>query len=98
MDFRIRRAAWPEFSGRATLAAARSLSRWVLREGCPVLSLHFSFGLAPHIEQRTDNICRNVSFPGFTSTLFNIANLPDGQSCSLGFQLAPKRESPRGWS
>ncbi len=96
IDFRIRTTAWPGLSGRATLAAARSRSRWVLVEGCPVLSVHFAFGLAPHIGQRTDNMCRNVRFSGFTPILFNIANLTDGQSCSWNFNWPPKRESP--WS
>ncbi len=41
-----------------------------------MLSLHFSFGFAPHIEHRTDNVCRNVGFSGFTSILFNIAESP----------------------
>src|SRR6266852_4783789 len=85
IDFRIRTTAWPGLSGRATLAAERSRSRWVLVEGCPVLSVHFAFGLAPHIGQRTDNMCRNVRFSGFTPILFNIANLTDGQSCSWNF-------------
>jgi len=78
---RIRRAVWPKFSGRATLAAARR-ARWVLADGCPVLRVHFSFGFARHVGQRTDNICRNVRSSGFTRTLFNIAHLRDGQSCS----------------
>lgn len=51
-----------------------------------MLSVHFCFGLAPHMGQRTDNICPNVSFPGCTAILFNIANLKDGQSCSARFQ------------
>src|ERR1700690_3904943 len=68
--FRIRRVDWPELSGRETLAAASSRLRCVLLDGCPVLSVHFSFGLAPHMGQRTDNICPNVSFSGFTPILF----------------------------
>src|SRR4051812_7769370 len=60
-----RRAVRPEPSGRETLAAANSRSVCVFWEGCPVLSLHLSFGLAPHIGQRTDNICPKVRFPGF---------------------------------
>jgi hypothetical protein len=80
---RTRRTAWPEVSGRETLAAAISRSRCVLVDGCPVLSVHFCFGLAPHMGQRTDNICPNVSLPGFTPTLFNIANWRDGQSSSM---------------
>jgi hypothetical protein len=43
---------------RETLAAAKSLLRWVLVDRCPVLNVHFSFGLAPHMGQRTDKICR----------------------------------------
>ena len=42
-------------------------------DGCPVLSVHLCFGLAPHMGQRTDKICPSVSFPGFTAPLFNIA-------------------------
>jgi len=64
----ILKTAWPELSGRAYLAAARSRSRWVLAEGCPVLALHCSFGFAPHIGQPTDSICFNLSFSGFTAT------------------------------
>lgn len=86
-DFRIRRAAWPQFSGRETLAAAISRSRCVLLDGCPVLSVHRSFGLALHIGQRTDNMCPNVSFSAFTLILFSIAILRHGQSCSLGLHL-----------
>ena len=52
--------------------------RCVLLDGCPVLSVHFSFGLAPHMGQRTDNICPNVSFSGFTPILFNIGKGRDG--------------------
>jgi hypothetical protein len=80
-DFRIRRADSPEFSGRETLAAASSRLRCVLADGCPVLKVHFSFGLAPHMGQRTDNIWSSVSFSGFTAILFNIANRRDVRSC-----------------
>jgi hypothetical protein len=73
--FRIRKTASPELSGRAYLAAARSRSRWVLAEGCPVLAVHWAFGLAPHIGQRTDKICFKVSFPGFTTTVFRMVGL-----------------------
>jgi hypothetical protein len=34
-----------------------------------VVSVHLSFGFARHIGQRTDNMCRNVSFSGFTFTI-----------------------------
>ena len=85
IDLRIRTNAWLKFSGRAPLAAARSRSRWVLVEGCPVLSVHLAFGLAPHMGQRTDKICRSVSFPGFIPVLFDIANLTRDQSCSRNF-------------
>lgn len=64
------------------MAAARSRSRWVLAEGCPVLAVHFSFGLAPHIGQRTDNIRFSVIFPGFAAMVFSMVGLRDGQSCS----------------
>jgi len=88
--FRTRRAAWPEFSGREILKADNSRSRCVLVDGCPVLSVHFFFGLAPHMGQRTDNICPNVSFAGFRPILFNIAH---GQSWSLEISTTSKRES-----
>jgi len=39
------------------LLAAKLLSTWVFAEGCPVLNLHFSFGLALQTGQRTDKIC-----------------------------------------
>ena len=83
--FNIRRAARPEFSGRGALAAANSRARWVLVDGCPVLSVHCSFGLALHMGQRTDKIRRNVSFSGFTQVLFRIARWKDVQSCSWDF-------------
>jgi hypothetical protein len=89
--FRTRTAAWPKLSWPATLAAARR-ARCVLADGCPVLSVHFSFGFARHIGQRTDNICRNVRSSGFTRTLFSIAHVRNGQSCSLGVSIRPKRE------
>lgn len=41
-------------------------------DGCPVLSVHFSLGLAPHIGQRTDKMCPNVSLPGSRPMLFSI--------------------------
>jgi hypothetical protein len=88
--FRTRRAAWPEFSGREVLKADNSRSRCVLVDGCPVLSVHFFFGLAPQMGQRTDNICPNVSFAGFRPILFNIAH---GQSWSLEISTTSKRES-----
>lgn len=87
--FRTRTAAWPKLSWPATLAAARR-ARCVLADGCPVLSVHFSFGFARHIGQRTDNICRNVRSSGFTRTLFSIAHVRNGQSCSLGVSIRPK--------
>lgn len=80
--FRICRTAWPAFSGRATLAAAEPRARCVLMDGCPVVSVHCSFGLARHVGQRTDNTCLNVS-SRFTAILFTAANLGDGQSCSF---------------
>src|ERR1700722_4450436 len=89
----IRKAAWPEFSGRETLAAASPRVRRGLSGGCPVVSVHFSFGLALHIGQRTDNICFNVSFSGFTSLVFSIANLRNGQFCSFESCLHLKPES-----
>src|SRR5580698_7033534 len=92
---RIRRSASPAFSGRAYLAAAMSRSRCVLAEGCPVLAVHGALGLAPHMGQRTDNICFKVSFPGFTATLFNMVGRKDGQSCSRDFRTVPKWEGAK---
>jgi hypothetical protein len=86
----VRRAEWPLLSGRATLAAANSRSRCVLVDGCPVLRVHFALGLAPHMGQRTDKICPNVSFSGFASLLFDIANL-SGQSCLRDFNDSKTR-------
>jgi hypothetical protein len=91
---RARRMAWPEFSGRDILAAARSLSRCVLRDGCPVLSLHFCFALAPHLGQGMDKICPNESCSGFTAILFNIANLRAGQFCSVDFAKSHRNYVP----
>ena len=67
--FRDRRAVRLTPSGRETLAAANSRSKWVFCDGCPVLSLHLSFGLAPHIGQRTDSICPKLRLSGFTSLI-----------------------------
>jgi len=81
---RIRTIACPAFSSEQDpLAAASSRSRCVLLEGCPVLSAHFCFGAAPHIGQRTDRICRNESFSGFTPVLFNSSSSADSHSCSV---------------
>lgn len=41
-----------------------------------MLSLHFSFGFAPHIGHRTDNVCATWGFRVFTSIPFNIAESP----------------------
>ena len=64
------------------MAAASPRARCVLADGCPVVRVQRSFGLARHIGQRTDNMWRWVSFPGSISVLFNNANMKDGQSCS----------------
>jgi hypothetical protein len=45
-----------DLSGRGILAAANPLSRWVLFDGCPVVIVHFSRGLALHTGHGTDNI------------------------------------------
>jgi hypothetical protein len=37
-----------------------------------VLAVHRAFGFAPHIGQRTDNICFNVTFPGFSIMEFTV--------------------------
>ncbi len=55
--FSIRKVLWPKLWGRGALLAAKLLSTWVFAEGCPVLNLHFSFGLALQTGQRTDKIC-----------------------------------------
>jgi len=60
-----------------------------------VLSVHFCFGLAPHLGQRTDNIRPNVSFSLFTPILFSINNWIDGQFCSLDFNC-PKAGTQNG--
>ena len=65
-----------------TLAAASPRARCVLADGCPVVRVQRSFGLARHIGQRTDNMWRWVSVPGSIPVLFNNANMKDGQSCS----------------
>ena len=54
--FRTRIVACIKFSGRETLAAACSRARCVFAEGCPVVRVHCSFGLARHIGQRTDKM------------------------------------------
>jgi len=83
--FRIRRAACPKFSWAPALAAATLRSLCVLAHGCPVLRVHFSFGLARHTGQRTDNICRNVSFLGLVLVLFNIITFENRQLCYFDF-------------
>ena len=62
-----RRAARSALSGGGALAAARARSRCVLFEGCPVVRVHFSFGLALHAGHGTDNIRLCVSCPVCTS-------------------------------
>jgi hypothetical protein len=58
-----------------------------------VLAVHLAFGLAPHMGQRTDNICFNVSFPGFTTIVSSMVGLRDGQSSSVANGAVPKQES-----
>jgi hypothetical protein len=68
-----------------------------------VLSVHFCFGRAPHMGQRTDNICPNLSFRGSTPRLSNKKPFKDGQFCSpdstcthgARFLRKPKFGSPR---
>jgi hypothetical protein len=55
--FSIRNVLWLKLSGRGALLAAKLLSMCGFKEGCPVLNLHFSFGLAAQTGQRTDSIC-----------------------------------------
>jgi hypothetical protein len=76
------------------LAAARLRARCVLAEGCPVLRVHRSFGFARHMGQRTDNMCRNVSFSGSTLILFNTAKAEDGQFCSPRFNRPQNGKLP----
>jgi len=64
-------------------------------DGCPVLSVHFSFRLARHLGQGTDNIRFNVSFSGCTPILFSINHWSDGQFCSSDFNC-PKAETKMG--
>jgi len=71
---KVRKIDRTKFSGGGTLAAASARARWVLTHGCPVVSVHGCFGSARHIGQRTDMMCRSVSFPGSTFILFNIAS------------------------
>ena len=42
--------------------AARRRSRWGSVRGCPVLSSHFSPGLAPQVGHRTANTYVSVTF------------------------------------
>src|SRR2546425_5084369 len=55
--FRVRSVACTKFSWQPVLTAARLRARCVFTQGFPVLSVHFSFGLALHTGQRTDKIC-----------------------------------------
>jgi hypothetical protein len=57
-----------------------------------VLKVQGSLGFARHIGQRTDNMCRGVSFEGSTLVLFDIADLRNGQSCSYLISIALKWE------
>ena len=60
--FKVRREATPKFAGGPALAAARLRSWCVFALGCPVVSVHGSFGLALHTGQRTDRICLSDSW------------------------------------
>ncbi len=82
--FRSRKARCPRLAGGGTLAAARVLARCVLTLGCPVLRVHCSFGLARHIGQRTDRMCRSVRCSMATFPLFDAARRINGQLCSVG--------------
>src|SRR5579863_9638795 len=95
ISFTMRRPDWPKFWGGGSLAAASSRSAWVLIDGCPVLSVHFSFVLARHLGQGTDKIRFNVSFSGCTPLLFSINNCSDGQFCSFRLQC-PKLKTKVG--
>lgn len=70
---------WPKFSGRGAVAAARPRSRCVLFDGCPVVSVHFSFALARHTGHGTDNIRFWVSCPVSMVIVFIAATFGDGQ-------------------
>lgn len=62
-----------------------------------MLSVHFSFALARHLGQGTDNIRFSVSLWGCTPILFRITNWRDGQFCSFGPHL-PKAKTKMGLS
>lgn len=84
-------AAKPDFLSRGAFAATRARSRWVLFDGCPVVSVHLCFGLALQTGQGTDKIRFCVSCPVSTPTVSTIANSGDGQFCSLGCSLLKDR-------
>jgi hypothetical protein len=50
---------WAKLSAGPAFAAATLRSLCVFTDGFPVLSVHLSLGLAPHIGQPTDKICRS---------------------------------------
>jgi len=60
-----------------------------------VLAVHLSFGFAPHIGQRTESICFNVSFWGFTTIVLNIVSLERWSILLGGVRPVPKGESIR---
>jgi hypothetical protein len=76
----VRKVDRTKFSGGGTLAAACARARWVLTHGWPVVSVHGCFGRARHIGQRTDIMCRSVSFPGSTFISIQYRQL---DSCSI---------------
>lgn len=80
---RDRRKASPEFPGGGALAATRPRSRCVLSDGCPVVRVHLSFGLALHTGHRTDSSAsvKDDLFPRFV--VFIVAAFEDGQFCSF---------------
>jgi hypothetical protein len=60
-----------------------------------VLAVHLALGLAPHMGHRTESICFNVSFPGFTTIVFSISGLERWSILLWGLQPVPKQESGR---
>jgi len=61
-----------------------------------VLAVHFPFGFAPHIGQRTESICFNVSFSDFTTIVLNMVGLERWSILLGGVRLVPKGESTGG--
>jgi hypothetical protein len=59
--------------------ASRRRSRWGSARGCPVLSSHFSPGLAPQVGHRTASVCFSVTLMAIQCAF---ARQQDGQFCT----------------